>query len=412
MSGVQLVSSPVIKEVTEANDILKLKNLTDKLKASTMIDRDTILDELSKLLTPYEGASLVARISERRQQQSGLSTAKRFGLYPINNWGAFMRTKILEASFWPADEVEFHEDRNDFNEMTSDEQHPLLMAFGFFAVGDGSISTMLAYLMILTAESFEEQMFYVKQLDNETVHGETYGKMIYTLVPDPQKRDEIFNAVAKVKSIGRMNKFIQDSFTHCKDARQKYVSLAAAEYILFTPLFCIIFWYRAYKKGKMRRSMFSNEQIAKDECGHCQNGCANYMELPKEEQYTDEEVHRFIDQVVKLVDDFADEVLESVNLPELTPENVKQYVRYVADDLFDRLGHQPFYNVSNPFDWMHYTKLRPKTNFYEGTVGEYSRFNVQKSIEQAKQLCDGTPANRPVETKPQNIYKKAGKLRF
>lgn len=362
------------------------------------MDRDAWLDQLADTLTPYEAAALIARIDERRQRQTGLSAGKRFGMYPIRNWGAFVRTKMLEASFWPADEVEFHDDRNDFNELTEEEKRPLLMAFGFFAVGDGSIATMLAYLMILTAESFEEQLFYVKQLDNETVHGETYGKMIYTLVQDPQKRDEIFNAVTRVQSIGRMNRYIQDSFMHCRDAKQKYVSLAAAEYILFTPLFCIIFWYRAYKKGKMRRIMFSNEQIAKDECSHCQNGCANYLELS--DKYTDAEIHAFIDKVVCLVDDFVDEVLADVRLPELTPANVKQYVRHVADDLFDRLGHATYYRATNPFPWMDYTKLRPKTNFYEGTVGEYARFNVQRSIDQAKALCNVAPAankKRPIK---------------
>lgn len=411
MSTVQLVSPPVVKEMADANNVLKLKDVVDKFKDSTMVDRSALLDELSQILTPYEGATLMSFINERRQEQLGISTAKRFGLYPIENWAAFERAKSLEAAYWTADEVEFHEDRNDFNELSDDEQRPLVMAFGFFAVGDGTISSMLAYLMIATAESFEEQLFYVKQLSNETVHGETYGKMIYTLVPDPKKRDAIFDAVNQVESIKRMNKFIEESFTQCRDARQKYVSLAAAEYILFTPLFCIIFWYRAYKKGKLRRTMFSNEQIAKDEAAHCQNGCDYYVALPKDQQYTDQEVHEFINKVVKLVDNFADEVLQSIDLPELTSENVKQYVRYVADDLFDRLGHKSYYNVSNPFVWMDYTKMRPKTNFYEGTVGEYSRLNVKKSIEQARDLCNGTFVEKEIKS-PQTIYKQANKLKF
>ena len=284
--------------------------------------------------------------------------------------------------------------------MSEEEQRPLLMAFGFFAVGDGSIASMLAYRMILIAPNFESQMFYAKQLENETVHGETYGRMIYELVRDPRKRDEIFNAVENVSSIKRMNGFIEDAFNHPNGKRQTYVSLAAAEYLLFTPLFCIIFWYRAYRKGKIPRIILSNEYIAKDEAAHCENGCMNYQALLPSEKYTNEEIHAYLDQVVNLVSDFADEVLGNVHLDELTPANVKQYVRFVADDLLIWLGHSKYYNVSSPFIWMNLTDLIPKTNFYEGVVTEYGNLNVTEVVRKAKELCgEKVAAKRPKKLK-------------
>jgi ribonucleoside-diphosphate reductase beta chain len=380
---------------------------TPNIVTIDLTDRENLLDKLCDILTIHEAGSLVSRIHERR---SVLSKGKRFGLYPINNWTAYERTKRLEASFWQADEVEFNDDRNDFNSLDSNEQFPLLMAFGFFAVGDGSIASMLAYQMILLASSFENQMFYVVQLHNEIVHGETYGKMIYTLVSDPAKRDAIFSAVETVKSIKDMNEFIEHAFTYPEGKKQIYVSLASAEYIMFTPLFCIIFWYRAYKKGKIPRIIFSNEQISKDEAAHCENGCANYRALPPSEKYTDEKVHVYVDKVVQLVSAFAEEVLSGVSLTELTPENVKQYIKYVADDLFDRLDHPKYYNVSNPFTWMNLTNLVPKTNFYEGTVGEYGRFNVEESIRKAMALCNGVEDNK--DKLGGNVYKIANKLKF
>ena len=371
------------------------------------VSKGDLLDKLANILTINEAVSLVSKIHEK---SSVLSKGKRFGLYPIKDWAAFERTKRLEASFWTADEVEFNDDRNDFNGFTFDEQWPLIMSFGFFAVGDGSITSMLAYQMIVAANSFENQMFYAVQLHNEIIHGETYGKMIYTLISDPKKRDEIFNAVENVNSIRAMNEFIEQGFICYDGKKQLYVSLAAAEYLLFTPLFCIIFWYRAYKKGKIPRIIFSNEQIAKDESAHCENGCANYCALPDNQKYTDEEVHAYVDKVVVLVSGFADEVLSRVNLPELTPANVKQYIRFVADDLFYRLDHPKFYNVKNPFAWMNFTDLVPKTNFYEGTVGEYGRFNVVKALRRAYELCNGIEEKK--EKTQVNVYKRAAQTKF
>src|SRR5690625_2230549 len=141
-----------------------------------MSERKEYLDDLSDKLTLREAASLIARIHEKT---STVNKGKRFGMYPIEDWAALERTKRLEASFWTANEIDFTEDKNDFDHLTYDEQRPLLLAFGFFSVGDGSIASMLAFQLILTAPTFEKQSFYVVQLDNERVHGETYSEMIY-----------------------------------------------------------------------------------------------------------------------------------------------------------------------------------------------------------------------------------------
>lgn len=342
------------------------------------------LQELASKLTIHEAAALVAIIHEKNTTNKG----DRFGLYPVKDWNAFERLKKLEASRWTADEVEFNEDLEDFLALPADKQKPLLMSFGFFAVGDGSIAGSIAYRMILIAPTFEKQAFYICQLDNERTHGETYGKMIHELVKDPAERDDIFHAVERIQSIKNMNKFIEDIFTNPDGERSLLVAMACAEFLMFTPLFCIIFWYRAYMKGKLDKIILSNEQIAKDEALHCLNGCENYKDLS--DKYTDEEVHQIVAKVVNLVDAFADDTLTGLNLQDLSPDNVKRYIRVVADDLLFRLGHSELYGTENPFPWMTFIRLRNKTNFYEGTVAEYGRFNMNKAIKTAKVLSGET----------------------
>ena len=347
-------------------------------------DREAYIESLANNLTIHEATSLVARIHEKT---SSVSKSKRFGMFPISDWDTYLRTIKLEASFWTASEVEFHKDINNFEDLTEDERRPLIMVFGFFAVGDGSIASMLAYQMILLAETFEEQAFYVVQLNNERVHGETYGKMIYTLIRDPAERDRVFDSISNVQSIRRMNEFIEHAFTYpTSGKRQLYATLAAVEYIMFVPLFCVIFWYRTYKHGKLSQIIFSNEQIAKDEAAHAQNGCENYRKLPKDKRYTDSEIHEYLNKIVQLTCDFADELTASIHLTDLTSSNMRAYTQYVADNLLFRMDHAPAYNVANPLPWMNFTELIPKTNFYEGVVGEYARFNVQKALQGAQSL--------------------------
>lgn len=348
--------------------------------AQVLQDRSQFIEKLSEELTLAEAGALLAKVHEKRSQ---VSKAKRFGLYPINDWNSYVRMKNLEASYWPASEVKFHNDIESFNSLTEEEKKPLLMAFGFFAVGDGTITSMLAFRLLCMAPTLERQLFYIVQLNNERIHAETYSNMIHTLVPEEKERMAIFEAVNNVKSISKMNQLIEESLVTLDGEKELYFLLASTEYIMFTPLFCIIFWYRAYHKGKIREVILSNELIAKDEASHCVNGTENYKDLPKEAKYTDEEIWVKIDAFVEKVCDFARETLENINLPELTPENVIQYTKYVADDQLERMGHKKLYGVQSPFVWMDFTKLVNKTNFYEGTVGEYGRFNVQKEVEQA-----------------------------
>lgn len=346
-------------------------------------NKKDLIEKLSHILTPMEAGAVLSKVHKTQTQ---VGAGKRFGIYPIEDWEAYERMKNLEAAKWPASEVKFNDDIESFNELTEEEKRPLLMAFGFFAVGDGTITSMLAYRMLTIAPTLEKQLFYIVQMDNERVHAETYSNMIYTLVPDEEKRIEILTAVENIQTIKKMNEMIEESLEALDGEREMYFLLASTEYIMFTPLFCVIFWYRAYHKEKIHGVIFSNELIAKDEASHCINGTENYRSLPAHLRYTNEEIWVKMDAFVERVSDFAREMLENVNLPELTVENVIQYTKYVADDQLKRMGHKKYYNVDSPFLWMNFTKLVNKTNFYEGTVGEYKRYDVREDLEQARKF--------------------------
>lgn len=105
MSTLELAATPEIPEIDEASSTLKLKEITDKVREHQTIDRNNLLNQLADNLTINEATSLISRIQERKRVNSGMSKGKRFGLYPIEDWSAFERTKRLESSFWMADIV-------------------------------------------------------------------------------------------------------------------------------------------------------------------------------------------------------------------------------------------------------------------------------------------------------------------
>jgi ribonucleotide reductase beta subunit family protein with ferritin-like domain len=332
---------------------------------------------------------LTSRLAEISRGRSGKSVSKRLNLFPLEDFPAYQRAKVMESSFWTAQEIHFEHDVAHFEALPEAEREILLRTFGFFAVADGSVIETLAYRLIVLARTPEQRLFYIKQLDNETVHAETYGLMIEHLVGDKKKAAEVRNYAETVKSIKRMTGYLDDLIDNCSDERTAYVTLTIGEYLLFSPLFAIIFWFRAFRKGKLLNIIFSNEQIAKDEGQHCLNGCAMYRELPEMEQFSDEEIHGLIDRVVRLMDDFVVETLSDCRVPNFEIPKFKQYIRYVADDLLHVLKHAPLYRIEeNPLIWMSFMHFRNKTNFYEGSVGEYQRGNVKKALETARAISE------------------------
>jgi ribonucleotide reductase beta subunit family protein with ferritin-like domain len=349
-----------------------------------LAERIARLDSLAAELTIHEAAALMAKVAEKRQTNK----LTRFGLYPVTNVRAFLHMKKLEVSHWPADEIKFSKDVNDFNDFTTDEQRPLLYSFGFFAVGDGQVANQIAFRMIVTADDFNQQAFYITQMNNERVHAEVYGKMIHELVKSRKKRAEIFNYVENCQSIKAMSNFIDSGMTFPDGRKQELITLAMAEFLMFTPLFCIIFWYRAFKPGKILNIILANYQVAKDEGTHCLQGCESYKYLPADQKYSQDEIITHVSGCVRLVKAFAEEVLEPTNLVGLTVEGVQQYIEHVADSILIECGHEPYYNVLCPFEWMAFLELNEKSNFYEQDVVKYDRFNLEDSIKEAIRLSN------------------------
>jgi ribonucleoside-diphosphate reductase beta chain len=59
----------------------------------------------------------------------------------------------------------------------------------------------------------------------------------------------------------------------------------------------------------------------------------------------------------------------------LTDGIVEQYIQFLADDRLNAVGFDKLYNVTNPIKWVDdFAKFNDqKTNFFEGTVTNYSK---------------------------------------
>jgi ribonucleoside-diphosphate reductase beta chain len=81
---------------------------------------------------------------------------------------------------------------------------------------------------------------------------------------------------------------------------------------------------------------------------------------------------------VKLEDSFIDRAFKLGGVDNLDKEDVKKYVRYVADYRLQQLGFKKNWHVKeNPLEWIDSMMGKTFGNFFEREVVEYSKANLE-----------------------------------
>ena len=278
----------------------------------------------------------------------------------------------MEASFWTAEEIDLHQDLNDWtNKLNADERYFIKHILAFFAASDGIVNENLAENFVNEVQYSEAKFFYGFQIMMENIHSETYSLLIDTYVKDEKEKDQLFHAIETFPAIQKKAqwalKWIEsDSFA------ERLIAFAAVEGIFFSGAFCSIFWLK--KRGLMPGLTFSNELISRDEGVHCDFAVHlhnNHLinKVPKER------IREIIVDALNIEREFITESLPA-SLIGMNAKLMTQYLEFVADRLLAELECEKEYGSANPFDFMDMINLQGKTNFFEKRVGEYQKAGV------------------------------------
>jgi ribonucleoside-diphosphate reductase beta chain len=297
----------------------------------------------------------------------------RFVIFPIKHHDIWEWYKMMEASFWTAEEIDLSQDLNDWNnKLSDDERYFIKHILAFFAASDGIVNENLAENFVNEVQYAEAKFFYGFQIMMENIHSETYSLLIDTYVKDETEKADLFNALEVFPAIKKKAewalKWIEsDSFA------ERLIAFAAVEGIFFSGAFCSIYWLK--KRGLMPGLTFSNELISRDEGVHCDFAVHlhnNHLinKVPKEK------IRSIIVDALNIEREFITESLP-VSLIGMNAGLMTQYLEFVADRLLVELGCDREYNVTNPFDFMDMISLQGKTNFFEKKVAEYQKSGVK-----------------------------------
>ncbi|MBI4598620.1 ribonucleotide-diphosphate reductase subunit beta [Candidatus Uhrbacteria bacterium] len=120
----------------------------------------------------------------------------------------------------------------------------------------------------------------------------------------------------------------------------------------------------------------------RDETLHSDGVCALFRDLMKENRHlwTDDfrkTIYQACEDMVKLEDAFIDTAFAMGEVPGLTPDELKAYIRFTADKKLNDLGLDKRYLSRNPLAWLEtMVNAKEHTNFFENRATEYAKGSV------------------------------------
>jgi ribonucleoside-diphosphate reductase beta chain len=117
----------------------------------------------------------------------------------------------------------------------------------------------------------------------------------------------------------------------------------------------------------------------RDETLHSKGVCQLFRDLIQENRHIwtqelKDLLYKACDDMVKLEDAFIDTCFSLGEVPGLTADQVKQYIRYTADRKLQEIMLDPVYKVENPLQWLDImVNAKEHANFFENRATEYAK---------------------------------------
>ena len=309
----------------------------------------------------------------------------RYVLFPIKYNSMYELYKKAESTFWTANEIDLVKDNNDWEYVLNDNERNFIKnVIGFFAGSDGIIMENLAQRFLREIQIPEARAFYSYQIFNESIHSETYSLLIDTYIKDVEEKNKIFNSIENIPCVAKKAQWAY-KWIENKDVSfaTRLLSFAIVEGVFFSGSFCAIYWLK--KRGLMPGLTFSNELISRDEGLHCEFACLLYSYIKN--KVPQSIVYEIFQEAVSIEKEFITESIPCAMIG-MNSTMMCQYIEFVANRLLLQLGYDKLWNAENPFDFMELISLRPKTNFFELRVGEYTKSSINENSNNFAVLSD------------------------
>jgi ribonucleoside-diphosphate reductase beta chain len=308
-------------------------------------------------------------------------------LRPMKYPAFYDQYKAAIKNTWTVEEVDLAGDLTDLQQrMTPAERHLINRLVAFFATGDSIVGNNLVLNLYKHINSPEARMYLSRQLFEEAQHVEFYLTLLDTYISDPEERKSAFDAVENIESIRKKAEFCFrwiDSINGLteirtiEDRRNFLMNLicfaCCIEGLFFFAAFAYVYFLRS--RGLLQGLATGTNWVFRDESAHIDFAFEVIKTVRKEEPgIFDRELETRVTEMIKEAVDcemaFANDTL-SLGVSGLSPNEMLQYLQYVADRRLEALGIATVFHVKNPFGFMELQDVQELTNFFERRVSAY-----------------------------------------
>jgi len=306
-------------------------------------------------------------------------TEERACYKPFNYPWAYEEWLKHEQAHWLHTEVPMLEDVKDWkNKLTPAQKQFLTHIFRFFTQGDidvagGYVKNYLPYF-----KQPEVRMMLLGFAAREALHVAAYSHLIETLgMPDATYNE--FLAYGEMRD---KHEYFMDLSS--KNGTPESVATNIAAFSAFTEgmqLFSSFIMLLNFPRHGMMKGM---GQIVTwsivDETMHAESMIKLFRTYIEEnrELWNDNlksQIYTIAEKMVELEDKFISLAFSMGEMPQLTEEDVKKYIRYIADRRLISLGLKGIFKVKkNPLPWVEEMINAPThTNFFENRATDYAK---------------------------------------
>lgn len=296
---------------------------------------------------------------------------------PFDYPWAYEYYKQQNQMHWLPEEVPLTEDLRDFRDkLTEDERSLLLNLFTFFTQSDSDVAGGYAGHYLPKFQPPEVRMMLSAFANMEGVHQDAYSLLLETLgLPD-----SMYQEFLDIQEMVEKHEFLHNFGTKTVEDTAKTLAVFSAftEGVQLFSSFAILL---NFPRNNLMKNM---GQIitwsVRDESLHVEAMSRLFKEFIREnpEIWTDKlkfDIYTAAEKTVQLEDAFIDVCFGKCQVVGLTKEEVKEYIRYIADRRLLGIGMKAiFKSTINPLPWLDYILNGVEhTNFFENRATEYAR---------------------------------------
>jgi ribonucleoside-diphosphate reductase beta chain len=306
---------------------------------------------------------------------------------PFNYPWAYEAWMTQQRIHWLPEEVPLADDVKDWrNKLTDSERNLLTQIFRFFTQADVEVNNCYMKHYSQVFQPTEIKMMLAAFSNMETVHIAAYSHLLDTIgMPETE-----YSAFLHYKEMKDKYDFMQNFNV---ESRQN-IALTLAVFGAFTEglqlfaSFAILMNFPRFNKMKGMGQIVS--WSVRDETLHTLSIIKLFRAFIDENKdiWTADfqhELYRACETIVTHEDAFIDLAFEQGPIQGLTGQDVKNYIRFIADRRLSQLGLQPMYRTAaNPLPWMDAMLNGVEhANFFESRATEYSRASTEGTWEEA-----------------------------